>query len=381
MNLKSEELLASTHKNLQFNTLKYKYAVENSNIGIWEWDIITNKVYHSNESKAIFGYENSEIDLTEIDWKKRIHPEDLGELIQVVENHIENNTKEYRSEHRILCKDGSYKWVLDCGKIVEFDILGNPIRFIGTTIDITQRKEDEESLIQSLSIITNQNKKLTNFAHIVTHNLKEHAGNFESLLGFYEEGENDDEKNEIITHLKVVSESLTKTISNLRQIVSRQLNRKIELKQLNFNYYVNKVCELLELEIIDKNALIINNVSDDLNLYSNEAYLESIILNLASNALKYSHPDRNPIICIDSVYTEDAIKIKLSDNGIGIDLKKYENDIFGLYNTFHGNDNAEGIGLYITKNQIETLGGKISVKSKVGIGTTFTITIKTKKAS
>lgn len=373
------------HLNHSVNTLidemKYRYAVENSNIGVWEWDMRTNKIYHSHKAKLIYGYENAEIDLSEIDWKSRIHPEDLEGLLQVVNDHINNVTKEYRSEHRSLCYDGSYKWISDCGKIIEYDDMNRPLRFIGTTIDISQRKQDEEHMTQSLNVITNQNKKLTNFAHIVTHNLKEHAGNFESLLNFYNESTTMEEKNDIVKHLSTVSDSLTKTIDNLKEIVSKQLNRKIEIKPLNFNLYAKKARQLLEMAILEKKAIIINNVSDDLTLYSNEAYLESILFNLASNALKYSHPDRVPIINIDCEITSDALIFKLTDNGIGIDLEKYGNDIFGLYNTFHGNDDAEGIGLYITKNQVEALGGTIEVESQVGIGTTFTIIIKLKKSS
>lgn len=365
----------------EINFLKLKYALENSHIGVWEWDINANKVYHSNESRIIFGFKDSEMDLSETDWTEQIHPDDLDNLMKVVNDHVQSVTKEYRSEHRILCGDGSYKWVLDRGKIVSYDSDNQPTRFIGTTIDITQQKLDEERKNQSLSIITNQNKKLKNFAHIVTHNLKEHAGNFESLLKFYTDAESAEEKNEIVDHLKTVSDSLSNTIDSLREIVTRQLTLKIELKPLNFNQYVNKVLKLLELEINDKKAMIVNNVSNDLILHSNEAYLESIILNLASNAIKYSHPERTPLLQVDSIVSTDQITLSLTDNGIGIDLEKFGKEIFGLYNTFHGNDNAEGIGLYITKNQIESLGGTIAVESVVGEGTTFKVNIKHKKAS
>jgi len=365
--------------NDQIDIIKYKYALENSHIGVWEWDMLTNKVYHSNESKIIFGYENSEMNLSDTNWTERIHPDDLESLQTVVNEHIQNVTTEYISEHRILCNDGSYKWVLDRGKVVDYDANNNPIRFIGTTIDITKRKEDEESLTQSVGIITNQNKKLTNFAHIVTHNLKEHAGNFESLLSFYKDSSLQQDKDDIIDHLITVSDSLTNTISNLRDIVSKQLNTKIEIKPLIFNDFVNRVKDLLEVEIIRTNAIINNNVSNNLTLYSNEAYLESIVLNLASNALKYSHPERSPIINIDSIIKDDTTIITLADNGIGIDLDKHGNNIFGLYKTFHDNENSEGIGLHITKNQIEALGGHIDVQSTVNKGTTFIITIKSKK--
>ena len=272
--------------NTRLDIIKYNYALENSEIGVWEWDIETNKIYHSDQLKKIFGYDNPNVDLTEVDWKLRIHPDDLDELVKKVDSHLQNITEEYRSEHRILHQDGTYRWIFDCGKIVSFSFDKKPTRLIGTSIDITQRKADEESVKQSLTIITNQNKKLTNFAHIVTHNLKEHAGNFESLLNFYNDTQDISEKNDIAKHLRTVSDSLTKTIENLRVIVSKQSNKKIEIKPLNIYDYVNKIMNLLELDVLSKKALVINNVDKDLNLYSNEAYLESIILNLVFQCFK-----------------------------------------------------------------------------------------------
>lgn len=360
------------------DVIKYQYALDNAEIGVWEWNIDSNKVYHSDQLKRIFGYNNPEIDISGINWKERIHPDDVEVLVKKVDDYLKGITKEYRSEHRILCQDDTYKWVFDCGKIVSYDTDNKPTHIIGTTIDITQQRADEELVKQNLSIITNQNKKLTNFAHIVTHNLKEHAGNFESLLNFYNDAEGVAEKDDIAKHLRTVSDSLTKTIENLREIVIKQSNKKIEIKPLNINSYVNKVAELLELDIRSKKAIIINNVHKNLVLHSNEAYLESIILNLASNALKYSHPDRTPIIEIESIISADEVIIRVSDNGIGIDLNKFGKEIFGLYNTFHGNENAEGIGLYITKSQIESLGGTISVESTVNVGTSFIINVKAK---
>ena len=99
-----------------------------------------------------------------------------------------------------------------------------------------------------------------------------------------------------------------------------------------------------------------------------------------TNAIKYKHPERDPEIIINSSVTKENIIIKISDNGMGIDLNKFGDSIFGLYKTFHKNKNAEGVGLYLTKNQIETFGGKITVDSEVNLGTTFTITIPNKKS-
>ena len=366
------------NSNLNYDEFTSQFALENSNIGVWDFQLDTNVVHYSKEAKKILGLDENSFG--EFDWKKIIHPDDFDNLMFALNKHYSGETSYYKSEHRILCELGNYIWVKDIGRVVKRDKLGKPIRIIGTVSDITKRKEREAVLSQNLGVITNQNKRLTNFAHIATHNLKEYAGNFENLLSFYDEAETETEKNELINHLKTVSQSLTKTISSLNEIVSKQSTKKLGRENLNIHSYIENTLKILEPNVLEKKAVINNNVNKDIYLYSNGAYLESIIQNLASNALKYSHPDRIPTLDINSYMdVDEVLTITVADNGIGIDLEKYGNDIFGLYRTFHGNENAEGVGLYLTKSQVETLGGKIEISSEVNKGTTFTITMNTKK--
>jgi signal transduction histidine kinase len=102
--------------------------------------------------------------------------------------------------------------------------------------------------------------------------------------------------------------------------------------------------------------------------------LESILLNFLSNSIKYASPERLPIINFNTIQKNNAIELSISDNGIGIDISKYHDRLFGMYKTFHGNKDARGIGLFITKNQIDAMGGKVEVFSEVNVGTTFKIT-------
>ncbi|MEN3325139.1 PAS domain-containing sensor histidine kinase [Mariniflexile soesokkakense] len=370
--------IVDVHSNLNYDEFTSQFALENSNIGVWDFHMKTNFVHYSKEAKTILNLDDD--CSTQFDWKKIIHPKDVENLLVSINKHYSGETAYYKSEHRILSKNGSYKWVKDVGRVVKRDGNGYPLRIIGTVCDITERKEKEAKISQNLDIITNQNNRLQNFAHIVTHNLKEYAGNFESLLEFYDTADSDEEKNELICHLKTVSNSLKNTITNLNEIVSKSFNKKIERENLSIHHYIENTIKLLDLEITNKKAIINNNVNSNIYIYANRSYLESIIQNLASNSLKYSHPDRTAVINIDSHLSEDHIlTITVADNGIGIDLEKHGNDIFGLYRTFHGNSNAEGVGLYLTKSQVETLGGKIKVDSKVNVGTTFTITMNIKK--
>ncbi|MBJ7428708.1 MAG: ATP-binding protein, partial [Bacteroidia bacterium] len=115
-----------------------------------------------------------------------------------------------------------------------------------------------------------------------------------------------------------------------------------------------------------------------LSVNFNAAYLESIIYNLISNAIKYSKKDnkQQSFIQVSSEIINNKIVLSILDNGIGIDLIKNKDKLFGMYKTFHDNEDARGIGLFITKNQIEAMGGTIDVFSELGLGTTFKITFK-----
>lgn len=377
MSLKDD--LKKTPKNTEnlqdviFENKKLRYALKATSIGVWTYNADTNTVNFSNESKRIIGeLENVEFGKNPQDWNNRVHPDDKEKYFQDFRDHLEGKVRVYENEHRILCKNGSYKWILDRGKIVERYDNNQPKRIIGTHVDITNYKKNESAISKSLDVMTLQNNKLKNFAHIVTHNLKSHSANFENLMEFYDEAETNTEKEELIIHLKTVSTSLKNTIKNLNDIVTVQ-TKSVVVTQLNLKQVITDVCKLLEVEINTHKATLINNVDPKLWINYNKAYAESIVQNLLSNALKYRHPDRTPIIEVNSQIKDNNLVLTVKDNGLGIDLDKFGDSIFGLYRTFHNNDNAEGVGLYLTKNQIEHFGGKITVDSVVNVGTTFTI--------
>jgi signal transduction histidine kinase len=122
-----------------------------------------------------------------------------------------------------------------------------------------------------------------------------------------------------------------------------------------------------------KGTIIRNNIPVNTALFANPAYIESILHNILSNAIKYSHADRTPVIDINCIEVNNTLILTIQDNGIGIDLNKHRNDLFVMYKTFSTNKDAKGIGLFITKYQVEVMGGEISLDSKLDEGTTVTI--------
>ncbi|MDN3549519.1 PAS domain-containing sensor histidine kinase [Mucilaginibacter aquaedulcis] len=239
--------------------------------------------------------------------------------------------------------------------------------------DIDNSKRKGLSLESSLNLLTDQNKRLQNFAYIVSHNLRSHTGNLQFMVKLYEETDVREDRAEIFSHIKSIGSSLNSTIEHLNEIVKIQTEITNERSVINFESIFKNVQLAIKSNIDALNAHIEYDFSQCTEISYVPAYMESILQNLLTNALKYSHPDRQPFIKCYTIKDRNYVYLIFEDNGIGIDLERYGDKVFGMYKTFHQNPDARGIGLFITRNQIEALGGTIKVESTVNIGTKFTI--------
>ncbi len=135
--------------NLRDSEQRWKFALEGAGDGVWDWNAQTDEVFFSRQWKAMLGYEEDEIGNTLEEWDRRIHPEDRVAVYADLERHFRGETAVYSNEHRLRCKDGTYKWILDRGKVLERTPEGKPLRVIGTNTDLTERKRIEEKLRDS----------------------------------------------------------------------------------------------------------------------------------------------------------------------------------------------------------------------------------------
>lgn len=329
--------------------------------------------YISKKSEAILGYTPEEWISDAYFWRKIIHPEDRD---WVIEKSAESarERKPFDSEYRMIHKNGNTVWVRDIVSI--YHESENSIKFRGILIDITKSKQFELDLNNSLTLVTEQNKRLLNFSHIVSHNLRSHTSNIQSLINLIEMSEDENEEQELLALLKSVSEALNETIDNLNDVVSIQTDITPVIEELNLNKYINRTLEVLRDQIVKNEAEIKNNIPDSVTVKFNPAYLESVLLNFISNSIRYKHPERKPVVELNSYIENNYQVLKIKDNGIGIDLKKNGDKLFGMYKTFTNNVASRGIGLFISKNQIDTMNGKIEVESTLNEGTTFKIYFK-----
>lgn len=366
--------LKDKEEKLRISEERFQFALDASTAGVWDWDMVTNSVFYSSLSLKILELESNDIFDDPERWDKIVHPDDLPKYYSDIQEHFDNKIPYYENYHRVMTSSGNYKWILDRGKVIKRDENGKPLRVIGTHTDVSAQKEKELELIKTMKLYSDQNSRLLNFSHIVSHNLNTQAGNIKSILDFIDADVNKQTVAEMLEHLRTVSNDLNETISNLTQIVKTQSNINIAVVPLMLCEYIEKTISTIKGYDKQRNVTIINNVPKYLTINFNPAYMESVLLNFTTNAIKYAHPDRDPIITFDFAIEPEGFKsLKITDNGLGIDLKVYGDLLFGMYKTFHKHEEARGIGLYITRNQIEAMKGTVLVESEVGVGTSFKI--------
>ncbi|TRX28725.1 PAS domain S-box protein [Flavobacterium franklandianum] len=353
---------------------KFKSLIDTIDGIVWEYDLETKtSTFISKKIESILGYSVDEYSGSPDFWEDHIHPEDREFAISLSAK--ENKSYDNRNfEYRMIDKNGKIIWIRDMLNFVYEN--KKPVISRGIMIDITIMKEAENDLNNSLQIVTEQNKRLLNFSHIVSHNLRSHTSNIESIIYLLESAESEDERKEMMQLLKSVSNSLDETMEHLNEVVNINTNINLVTKPLYLNNYVNKAKDILSEQIQLNDVTFITNIPDDVMINYNSAYLESIIYNLISNAIRYKNPERKLIITINLYKENDIDVFEIIDNGIGIDLARNGDKIFGMYKTFSNNSDSRGIGLFITKNQIDAMGGTITVDSELNVGSTFKIYIK-----
>ena len=259
-----------------------------------------------------------------------------------------------------------------------FDSNNNFINFIGVGRNVTRRIEKELEMKRLLEVTSNQNNKLYNFTHIVSHNIRSHASNLSMVVDVIENTDDIDEKLSYFELFREGTEKLSESIEYLNEIITIQQKTNVEKTKIHLKSEIEKTRMALSLAIKESKITITNTIPEDVVVKAIPAYLDSIFLNLFTNAIKYKTPKRNATLDIGYENRDGYSVINFRDNGLGLDLKKNGHKLFGMYKTFHGNEDAKGIGLFITKNQLEAMDGKIEIESELGHGSNFKIYLNEK---
>ena len=481
---------------------KWKLALDASGHGVWDANMEEKTIFFSDKWEELFGYKAKEIS-TFAQWSSKIHPDDIVAAQEKMKDYVDGKSSKYYAEMRYQCKDGSYKWILSRGVILDRKKDGSPLRFIGTHVDISDRKraelelrEAEEKfensfrhsgsgkaliapggkwlevnnviceltgytrdeltdmhynditfpddigndipLIQKLIareissytiekryvakdrrvlatvlIVTlvrdsddqpkffvcevidrtakqqiseelkrknqeletasanllNRITQLEELNHMIAHNLRGPAKNIAFLSersGIFPDEE----------ALKMIHEASSPLIANLDMMVEVariKLDKEIAYDRCNFAEVIHRITSQLQGDIYQKNIIVVQKL-EVAEIGYPAMYLESILYNLISNAIKYRREDVQSEILISTNNIGGKIQLSVKDNGLGMDLNKYGDKVFKLNQVFHQGYDSKGVGLFITKTQIESLGGTIEVKSQANEGSEFIVT-------
>ncbi len=281
--------------------------------------------------------------------------------------------KEWQGEFHNKKKNGELYWEYTFISPIK-DAQGNIINFLAIKEDITERKLEEKIKKKIIDDIIQRNKDLEQFSYIISHNLRAPVANIMGISQILQKvalGKNEERK--FLEDLTISVEKLDTVIRDINIVlqVRSQLNEKKEI--INFSNIVTNINTSIGDLIKTTNVKLITDFSSVDEMFSLKSYLYSIFYNLILNSIKYRRNDINPVIEITSRKTENTIELIFKDNGIGIDMTKNKELVFGLYKRFHEHTEGKGVGLFMVKTQVESLGGKIFIESEINIGTEFRI--------
>ncbi|MEI6020586.1 MAG: PAS domain S-box protein [Bacteroidota bacterium] len=248
--------------------------------------------------------------------------------------------------------------------------------------DISERKSIEMERESMTVELVQRNKNLDQFEYIVSHDLRAPVANILGLCNILNMPQltRIEDQTTAINGIHKAAGKLDEVIMDLNKILQKR-SEIVDLKEeVNLNNLVEEIKHLFLGSQHRKPFEIITAFENgEYFLYTVKIYLTSIFYNLISNSIKYKKPEYDLIAHVSGKIINDEYVLKFKDNGIGIDLNAHGDKLFGLYKRFHPHIDGKGMGLYLVKNQVELLGGRISVESAVNLGTTFIINLPLKQ--
>ncbi|WP_207496907.1 PAS domain S-box protein [Aridibaculum aurantiacum] len=369
----------NAEEELRYNKERLETVLKATNEAIWEYNMETKELYWNETYTKHFGYHEGETTTLEV-WKENIHPDEAEQVWEETINFLkQNKTRYWKKDYRYKKKNGEYAYVLDQGYII-LDENNNPIRFVGSLIDNTERKKIELEKEFIIKELTKSNNDLKQFSFITSHNLRAPLSNILGILSIIDYKSFDENHQKMFNLLKVSTCQLQETIKDLTDIIVIRNRTNLETELVHIDKIIENVSKVYLNTLHD----IPHEVNLDLQareVYLYKPYIESIFINLISNAVKYRSAERKLVINIHTYRNEKGeLVLRFSDNGLGIDTSKFSDRLFGLYQRFHDHVEGKGLGLFIVRSQVTALGGTIALQSKVNEGATFIITIAPKES-
>lgn len=324
----------------------------------------------------LLGYEEEE--LLGLTFQDVTHPEDLDADLHLVKECLDGVRTSYEMEKRYFRKDGDVVNVILAVSLLR-DTSHQPVHFVSQIQDITPRvhamnnlKASNEQLQLMAERLSQHNRSLMEFAHITSHNLRAPVGNLLAMSNFYDEFD-DAEKPGLVAKIKSEIVRLAETLDDLVEVLAIRENAERREEDLKLEDLLQNTLSSLENYIAESRLQVTSDFSVGCTVRAYKPYMESIFLNFTTNAIKYRRSDTIPTFHVSTTKKDEFLEIRFTDNGLGIDMERNHDKVFGLYKTFHRNTDSKGVGLFMVKAHAEAMGGSVSVESQKDMGSTFIV--------
>ena len=353
---------------------RWKFALEGAGDGVWDWNVQTGEAMFSKRYKEMLGFSESEIGANASEWLRRINPEDMRGTLAALREHLDGKTPSAGVELRMSCRDGSWKWMLGRGMVVGRDADGKPLRLVGTISDITERKQAEIALTESLHEMEKKELSKTRFLAAAGHDMRQPIAAANLFVEALKFTSLDQRQSALIDRLaqsmSVFSNMLDRlldiskfdaglvkpqiTSSNLEDLLvwlDQNFSQTALQKQLRFRFFYP-----------DRKPLF---VRADIGL------VQSVLMNLVSNAIKFT--ERGSIL-ISARRRGNKVLVQVWDTGIGIpeaDISHVFDEFYQVANQQRSRDAGLGLGLSICQRAMAVLGSEVTCRSRRGHGSVF----------
>ena len=356
---------------------RLNFALQGMNDGVWDWNVVTGHVYFSPRLETMMGYQTGELAQDVNTWTSSVHADDLPKVLKVLKAHLEGEKESYETEHRVKTKTGDWLWILDRGRVVEWSKDAKPLRMVGGQTDISARKKAEEGLLHAKDEAEAANKAKSQFLSSMSHELRTPLN---AVIGFGQLL--DDPTNPLNQEQMSAVKHILDGGSHLLNLVNEVLElAEIESGNLALSIEPVSAQAIIAATMVMAESLgerygvqVESEVAPDaaLTIMADMTRAKQVLLNLLSNGVKYNRPAGS--VSLDCTKLEGGwVRFSVTDTGPGIPEDRQDR----LFRPFDrlGNSNSTiegtGIGLTITKELVELMGGRIGFESTVGTGSTF----------
>ncbi|WP_051617241.1 PocR ligand-binding domain-containing protein [Desulfonatronovibrio hydrogenovorans] len=365
-------------ESLKESEARWHFALEGPGDGVWDWNVQTNRIFYSRQWKTTLGYRDDEVGDTYHDWESRLHPDDVQMAVNELNRHLKGETPVYKCEFRLRCRDGSYKWILDRGKVMERSPDGEPVRVIGTHTDISDRKDLENQLVQAHKM-----EAVGTLAGGIAHdfnNILQAIVGYSQLLISRKNAQDPD-----FNALEQINRSGERAAGLVNQLLA--FSRKMESRHqpVNLNQVVLESERLLRSTIPKMVSMELDLEEFPRTISADPVQIEQIILNLVNNSVdamprggKVEVRTRNTVLdeAFCRVHPEvtpgEYVLLLVADSGCGMD-RETRNKVFEPFFTTKEVGKGTGLGLASVYGIVKNHGGNIFCRSRPGKGTEFKI--------